>query len=334
MRRLLAGTLKWLFRGGLALLLVFACVVVAYWAPDRPVDQLKARWAPPPSQFVAIEGMSVHLRDEGPRDDASPLLLLHGTSSSLHTWEGWVPALRARHRVISVDLPGYGLTGPFPDGDYRLAHYTRFIGELLDAQGVRHAVLVGNSFGGQVALEMALAQPERVDKLILVDALGYPLDSTSVPIGFRIAKMPLLNRLTQFVLPRRMVEDSVRNVYGDPDKVTPALVDRYYDLTLRAGNRASLPERFKHQPTGESARRIATIRKPTLILWGGRDRLIPPAVGRQMQQQMAGSRLVVFDDLGHVPQEEDPARTVAPVREFLALPLDGLSQSPAPAAPR
>jgi pimeloyl-ACP methyl ester carboxylesterase len=309
--------LTWLFRGVLALLLVLVALIAVYWAPDRSVEELKARWAPLPSQFVAIEGMSVHLRDEGPRDDPSPLLLLHGTSSSLHTWEGWASRLRARHRVISVDLPGYGLTGPFPDGDYRSAHYARFIGELLDERGVKHAVLVGNSFGGQVALETTLAMPDRVDKLILVDALGYPPDPTSVPIGFRVAKMPALNRLMQFVLPRRMVEDSVRNVYGDPGKVTPALVDRYYDLTLRAGNRASLPERFKHQPTADSARRIATIKVPTLILWGGRDRLIPPSNAARFQHDIAGSRLFIFPALGHVPQEEDPAGTVAAAMAFI-----------------
>jgi pimeloyl-ACP methyl ester carboxylesterase len=317
MRQFVAGCFRWLLRGALAVLLVSACFVAVYWAPDRSAAYLKARWAPPPSQFVAIEDMSVHLRDEGPRDDPSPLLLLHGTGASLHTWEGWVSALRARHRVISVDLPGYGLTGPFPDNDYRLAHYARFIGELLAARGVQHAVLVGNSFGGQVALEMAITQPDRVDKLILIDALGYPPDSTSVPIGFRIAKVPLLNRVMQYVLPRRMVEDSVRNVYGDPTKVTPALVDRYYDLTLRAGNRAALPERFKHQPTEESARRIAEIKKPTLILWGGRDRLIPPDNALRFQHDIAGSRLMVFPALGHVPQEEDPTDTVTAAMTFL-----------------
>jgi pimeloyl-ACP methyl ester carboxylesterase len=317
MHMLLARSLKWLVRVVLVLLLAFACLIAAYWAPDRSVDDLKVRWAPPPSQFAMIEGMSVHVRDEGPRDDPSPLLLLHGTSSSLHTWEGWASALRTKHRVISVDLPGYGLTGPFPDGDYRTAHYARFIGDLLDERSVKHAVLVGNSFGGQVALETALLQPERVDKLILVDALGYPPDPTSVPIGFRIAKMPVLNRLMQFVLPRRLVEDSVRNVYGDPGKVTPALVDRYYDMTLRAGNRASLPERFKHQPTVESARRITTIKQPTLILWGGRDHLIPPDNAARFQHDIAGSRLLMFPALGHVPQEEDPADTVAAAMAFL-----------------
>ena len=115
----------------LGVLLVLGLSVAGFiglnWAPDRPVEELQARWAPAPSQFIELMGMQVHLRDEGPRDDAEPLLLLHGTSASLHTWEGWVADLKRTRRVISVDLPGFGLTGPFPDGDYRIAHYTAFL---------------------------------------------------------------------------------------------------------------------------------------------------------------------------------------------------------------
>jgi pimeloyl-ACP methyl ester carboxylesterase len=315
---------RWLVRGFkligwlvLALLLGFIGLTIAYWAPDRPVDELTVRWAPPPSQFVAIDGMQVHLRDEGPRDDPTPLLLLHGTSASLHTWEGWVRRLRARHRVISVDLPGYGLTGPTPDGDYSQARNTAFVIDLLDTLKVDRVVVAGNSFGGQVAIDMALAHPSRVDKLILVDALGYPRNATSVPIAFRIAGMPGLNKWMEVVLPRRVVEDSVRNVYGDPGKVTPALVDRYYQLSTRAGNRGSLPKRFVSLPTDESAKHIAAITQPTLILWGGRDRLIPPDNAARFHRDIAGSQLVVFPTLGHVPQEEDPAATVKAVEVFL-----------------
>ncbi|MBC7657256.1 MAG: alpha/beta hydrolase [Frankiaceae bacterium] len=317
MPRILRRSLKFLIGFATAAALLVAALTAIYWAPDRPVSELTGRWAPPPSQFIPIEGMQVHVRDEGPRDDPSPILLLHGTSSSLHTWEPWAKVLREKHRVISVDLPGYGLTGPFPDGDYRLAHYTRFIGELLDRLDVRHAVVAGNSFGGQVAIELALATPARVDKLILVDALAYPRDSTSVPIGFRIAQMPGLNFLMQYMLPRRIVEDSVRNVMGDPSKVTPALVDRYFAMTVRAGNRASLPARFTFLPTERSAARIVRISKPTLILWGGRDRLIPPNNADRLHRDIAGSQLLVFPALGHVPQEEDPVGTVAAALRFL-----------------
>jgi pimeloyl-ACP methyl ester carboxylesterase len=317
MRRWLVRSIKWSLGALLTLAVVAIALTIVYWAPDRPVDELKARWAPPPSQFVTIDGMSVHLRDEGPRDDPRPLLLLHGTSASLHTWEGWTRALKARHRVIRVDLPGYGLTGPAPDGDYSPEHNTRFVVDLLDTLNVDKAVLAGNSFGGQVALDVALAHPDRVEKLILVDALGYPRNATSVPIGFRVAGIPGLNRWMEVVLPRSMVESSLRNVYGDPSRVTPALIDRYFDLSTRAGNRAALPKRFRFLPTDASAKRIATITIPTLILWGGRDRLIPPDNAERFHRDIAGSRLVVFPALGHVPQEEDPQATVAVVQSFL-----------------
>ena len=207
----------------LGLLLVFGLTLAAFvtlsWAPDRPLDELTARWAPPPSQFVDLDGMSVHLRDQGRRDDPEPILLLHGTSASLHTWEGWVKELARQRRVISLDLPGFGLTGPFPDGDYRVEHYTQFLLALLDHLRVDRVVLVGNSFGGQLAWRFALAHPERSARLVLVDAAGYPRNAESVPIGFRLAGIPALAPLMGRLLPRSMIESSVRNVYGDPDKV-------------------------------------------------------------------------------------------------------------------
>ncbi len=306
----------------LGVLLVLGLSVAGFiglnWAPDRPVEELKARWAPAPSQFIELMGMQVHLRDEGPRDDAEPLLLLHGTSASLHTWEGWVADLKRTRRVISVDLPGFGLTGPFPDGDYRIAHYTAFLDALLDRLQVPPVVVAGNSFGGQLAWELAVARPARVSRLILVDAAGYPRQSSSVPIGFRLAQVPALAPLMARLLPRRMIESSVQNVYGDPTRVTDELVERYYQLTLRAGNRQALVQRFQQAPAGDSQALIRQVRQPTLILWGGRDGLIAPANAERFKADIAGSRLVIFEQLGHVPQEEDPALTLPVVQGFLA----------------
>ena len=296
-----------------------AVVLGDAWAPDRPVQELAARWAKHPSQFRAIAGMQVHLRDEGPRDDPVPLLLLHGTSASLHTWDGWTRELAARERVIRVDLPGFGLTGPFPHDDYSIERYVEFIAALLDLLGLDQVVIAGNSFGGQVAWESALQMPRRVAALVLVDAAGYPFTPESIPLGFRLARYPALNPLTERLLPKSMVRASLRNVYGDPARVDDALVERYYELTLRAGNRRALGLRFAHvMPTDERARRIAMITQPTLILWGGRDRLIPLESGHRFAHDIHGSRLLIFDDLGHVPHEEGPAETVAVVRDFLA----------------
>ncbi len=307
--------------GALFVLLVSLTALVALtWAPDRPVEELKARWAPPPSKFLEVEGMRVHVRDEGLRDDMTPIVLLHGSAASLHTWEGWVQKLKGQHRVISLDLPGFGLTGPFPDNDYTIAHYVRFMVEFLDRAGVKRFVLAGNSFGGLIAWQTVLTLPERVERLVLVDAAGYPQQPRSMPIGFVIANIPLLNQVAGRILPRKLIESSVREVYGDPEKVTPELVDRYYELTLREGNRQALGQRFKQVPTGNDAERIRDIRVPTLILWGGRDRLIPPENAEKFHRDIGESQLVIFDALGHVPHEEDPVVTAEAINRFLVAP--------------
>jgi len=291
--------------------------VATTWAPDVSVEVLKARWAPPPSQFLAIDGMQVHLRDEGPRDDSVPIVLLHSTSSSLHTWDGWADSLKGTRRVIRFDLPGFGLTGPAPDGDYGMTAYVRFVTHVLDTLGAHRVVLVGNSLGGWIAWRVAVARPELVQRLVLVDAAGYPFESQSVPIGFRLARIPVLNKLVQRILPRSVVEGSVRNVFGDPAKVTPALVDRYYDMARREGNRAALVARFSQGRADPDTTAIRTIRQPTVIMWGERDRLIPPDNAVRFARDITGSRVLTFATLGHVPHEEDPVVTLAAVRRFL-----------------
>ena len=290
--------------------------VFAVWAPDKPVDALRARWAGPPSQFIRVDGLQVHLRDEGPRDDPLPVVLLHGTSDSLHTWDGWADALRAQRRVIRFDLAGFGLTGPDPDDDYAIERYVRQVRAVLDHLGVQRVVLGGNSLGGQVAWSAALAMPQRVAQLVLVDAGGYLLAPQEVPVALRLARIAALRPVLEVLLPRGLVLASVRNVYGDPTKVTPELVDRYYDMALRTGNRRALGHRMDIG-FADGAERIRALAMPTLVLWGGRDRLIPVASGRQFARDVARSRLVVFDDLGHLPHQEDPQRTVRELQRFL-----------------
>jgi pimeloyl-ACP methyl ester carboxylesterase len=289
------------------------------------VESLVARWAPPPSQFVDLNGQLVHLRDVGPRGDATPLVLLHGTAASLHTWEGWVSALHTQRRVITFDLPGFGLTGPF-SGRYASWTYggnelARFVIELLDSLQVQQFAIGGNSLGGEVAWRVASLAPDRVQRLVLVDASGYELQPETVPIGFRLATLPVANRLFEWLLPRGVVEASVREVYGDPTKADAALVDRYFETMLREGNRRALVQRFEamamdQQSVDTQVARIRALKLPTLILWGGRDRLIPLVQGQRFQRDIAGSRLVVFDTLGHVPQEEDAAATVTALQAF------------------
>ncbi|WP_422014511.1 alpha/beta fold hydrolase [Roseateles sp.] len=285
-------------------------------APDRSLESLVPRWAPPPSDFLDLDGLLVHYRDQGPSSDPVPLVLIHGTSASLHTWEGWAAELARTRRVISFDLPGFGLTGPNADGDYSDARYIAFVRQFLARLGVGRAILAGNSLGGEIAWQLALTDPALVAGLVLVDAAGHDFVPESVPLGFRIARTPVLREGMRWVLPRRAIEDSVTDVYGDPGRVTTALVDRYYELTLREGNRVALMQRLAQLAPGP-VERLPEIKVPTLILWGGRDRLIPPAWGQAFHKAIPDSRLVVFPKLGHVPQEEDPAATLAALRDWL-----------------
>ena len=303
----------------LAVVVAGAVFIATTWVPDRSVAELKPRWGGPPSIFLDIDGMQVHVRDEGPRDDASPIVLLHGFGSSLHAWDGWAQALRDKRRVVRLDLPGFGLTGPSPDGVYGLERDMRVTLAVLDALGIARAVLGGNSLGGAVSWRMALAHPARVAKLILVDAGGYPQHATSVPIGMRLLRVPGIPFLMQHTLPRVLVEQGMRNVFGDPSRVTPEMIERAFELTSREGNRRALVDRTRQRSPNTLYERVPELKLPTLIVWGGRDRLVPLDDAERFHRDIAGSVLAVFDDLGHAPEEEDPVRTVAAVKRFLQI---------------
>jgi pimeloyl-ACP methyl ester carboxylesterase len=312
--------LKRLFWIAVVLSLGVALVVWAAWEPDRQLGALVARWAPAPSSFVELDGMQVHLRDTGPRNDPVPIVLLHGMASSLHTYEAWQTALKDQHRVITVDLPGFGLTGPSPQGEYRIEAYTRFILRLLDTLGVQRVVLGGNALGGEVAWQTALLAPERVRKLILIDSDGYQLSPLSQPIAFQIAGARGLRWVSERILPRSVIEASVRNVFGDPDKVTRERVDRYFELNLRVGNRRALFQRMDQSESGAKEHMIHQIKQPTLVMWGGQDGMVPVEFSYRFCKDVPNCSLVLFPELGHLPQEEDPVRTLQAVRRFLAKP--------------
>lgn len=309
----------------LFLLLIVVALLAIYLyvnkAPDKSVADLSQRWAQEPSQFLDIAGMTIHLRDEGLKSDKEPIVLIHGTSASLHTWDGWVDELKAHRRVIRFDLPAFGLTGPDPTNNYTIEHYADVVVAVLDKLNVNKSVLAGNSLGGYIAWATAVMYPNRVSKLILVDASGYPFESESVPLAFTLSKNALTNGILTNVLPKSLVEKSVKNVYGNPALVTDELVERYYQLTLREGNRAALKERFKQTIPGPLAKEIKTINVPTLLIWGRKDHLIPLDLGLKFEQDIKNSQLIIFDDLGHVPHEEDPQITVLAVKQFLKVDM-------------
>jgi len=289
------------------------------YAEDLPFNVLQQRWSKAQSQLIPLlPGLSLHLLDEGPRNNGNdPILLIHGTSSSLHTWDGWAEELKKTYRVIRFDLPGFGLTGPDPSRNYTIARYTNVVKTVLEKLEVNRVVIAGNSLGGQIAWGFTLDYPTLVSSLILIDSAGFPIAATSIPLGFRLARNPIISPLVPYILPRFVVANSVRSVFGDPSKVTEQLIDRYFDLSLRQGNRQAVVDRFKIINAPSPTWRLREISCPTLILHGKLDRLIPLSQATLFHQGIPGSKIVVFSTLGHVPQEEDPEATLLPLKLFL-----------------
>jgi len=300
-------------------LLVIVALVIAFcvlnYRADVPVAELKAKYANTESKFMDLDGMAVHYRDEGNPADKTPIVLLHGTAASLLTWNGWTTALKAEHRVIRLDLPGYGLTGPNPDQDYSMNFYCRFLHDFLEKLDVNRFYLAGNSLGGKIAWEYALAFPGNVKKLILIDAAGYPLSHVKL-LAVRLAKTPILKNILLYVTPRFLVEKSLKEVYADHSKVTDQLVEQYYDMVCRAGNRAAFAAVAGIMDDSDYLK-INRLQTPTLILWGKADVLLPVENAYRFEKDLPNNKMVIFKDLGHVPQEEDPAETVKEVLVFL-----------------
>ncbi len=310
------------FRGLLVLIFVLAIVAVGavffFSDPDVPADTLVAKYGQPPSQFVDLaSGAHVHYRDQGNRNGA-PLVLLHGSNASLHTWEPWVAQIGDQFRMISVDLPGHGLTGAVPGDDYSHEGMAKFVGEFTRALGVERFALAGNSMGGAVAARFALTHPERLTSLILVDAGGIPPKVPSDPgLGFRIARMPVIQYVLLYVTPRALFEEGLKKAIADDALVTPAMVDRYWELNRRIGTRKASLRRFQLPPDTYIAENVTKITTPTLILWGDLDTLAPRDIGEAYNAAIKGSRFVVYNNVGHIPMEEVPEQSARAVREFL-----------------
>jgi pimeloyl-ACP methyl ester carboxylesterase len=284
------------------------------YTPDEPRPALEAVYATPPSTFMPVGGIRLHVRDTGPRT-APAVILLHGLGSSLHTWDAWAEMLSRDHRVIRYDLPGFGLTGPDPTGDYSDARGLQVLEALMDVLRVQKASLIGNSLGGKLAWEFAAAHPNRVDKLVLISPDGFASRAFSYN---KTPEVPWVAKLLPYTLPTVLLRKSIAPAYGDPSRLSDDVMPRYRDMILAPGVRQALLERVTQvrlQPPEPMLRRI---RAPTLLVWGEKDALIPYHNAGDYLAVMPNCRLLVFGDLGHVPMEEAPARSLAPVAMFLA----------------
>lgn len=246
------------------------------------------------------------------------ILLLHGNASSLHTWDGWARRLSPQMRVVRLDLPGFGLTGPHPSGDYTASATVDFLERFADAAGLRRFVIAGNSLGGYYAWRFALRHPERVTALVLVNSVGYPMETgLSGSVALQLARTPVISELMRFVSVRWAIERSLREVYADDARVTRDLVDRYEELMLRPGNRAALGDRARGERRPVGWPRLPQIRVPTLVMWGEQDPWIPLEHAHRFGRDIPAARLVTYPGLGHVPMEEDPEATARDLLRFL-----------------
>jgi pimeloyl-ACP methyl ester carboxylesterase len=297
-----------------AFIFILAVLILIFRAPDISPEKLTSKYTNDASRFLTISGMQVHYRDEGPKEDKLPLVLIHGTSSSLHTWDSLV-ILIPEKRCIRLDLPGFGITGPDPHRDYSIEHTVQVVDELLKTLKVDSCIIAGNSLGGYIAWSYAL-EHERAKKLILIDAAGFNSEKKGKNLAFQLARIPVVNQILKIVTPRSIVRKSLEQSYGDPSKVTDNLVDRYFELNCRTGNRQALLDRFKLRFTGDTSR-IKEIQIPTLILWGQKDQLIPVSQADKFEAALPHSQKIIYPQLGHVPMEEAPALVAGSIRNWL-----------------
>lgn len=301
----------------IAVLLVAAFFILR--VPDTDPAAMRAKYGAPPSQFVKLaNGLTVHLRDEGPRD-APAIVLLHGSNADLHTWQAWADGLKANHRVIRFDQHGHGLTGPARDGDYRTEAFAADVDAVADALGLEAFVLAGNSMGGGIAARYAMLHPDRLTGLVLVDAGGAPVKREGGGnLAFTLARMPGVSSVLSQLLPRSLIEKSLSQSVSNQAVVTPQAVDRYWELARYPGNRQATSRRFAQGYRTFTPAQVAAIRTPTLVMWGEEDSLIPYAAASWYMRHLPNAALAHYPGIGHIPMEEAPERSLADLRNWLA----------------
>jgi pimeloyl-ACP methyl ester carboxylesterase len=302
---------------------------------DIPYAQLEARYANPASKFADLPGgLRVHYRDQGnPR--GRPLLLIHGFGINLETWEPWVKLLSADYRLISLDLPGHGLTRTPPSYQPSLTSFADIAAQLVAVMGVERYTVVGNSMGGHTAWLLALRHAAVVEALVLSDAGGWydAEQRDNAPLVFRIINDPRIAPYLAQLDPKPLMKNGLEAAFVDKSMVTNGMLNRYSDMALAPGHRELLGAitRSMSPEILASKEKLAGIKVPTLILWGDQDALISVDDAQKFKDAIPGSKVVIYRNIGHLPYEEYPEASARDLKDF----LEGTQAppQPAPAAP-
>ncbi|MEV0358119.1 alpha/beta hydrolase [Nocardia sp. NPDC050697] len=258
------------------------------------------------SRFAEVDGMRIHYKRSGA---GLPVVLLHGSASSLYGVEEVAVQLSGSFDVIRPDLPGFGVTGPRADRDYRVPTYAATMNAFLGAIGVHSAVIGGNSLGGNIAWNLALDFPDRVRALVLINALGYP--DKEPPAGLQLARNPLIGQVLRRVMPLFMVRRSLQQA-AHPNEViiTERKVQRAHRLWNRRGNRSAFVD-FVCTDQPDRSAEIGAIDVPTLVLRSaGMD-------GQHFTRDIARSVDKEHPAAGHLLPEEVPYWVAEAITEFL-----------------
>lgn len=302
--------------GVLLAVLVLALAAGFFWYQNatggEPANALEAEYMTADDRFVEVSGARLRVREEGPAD-GDVILLIHGFSFSLESWDGWAERLSEDYRVIRYDLLGHGLTGPDPQERYAPQARAAFLAELMDALDIEHASLAGSSLGGTIAWRFAAAFPDRVDHLILVDPGVFQFNE----VGDEPVEPPAAIQAFLQLAPEAAVRQSLAVVYADPASVSEARFQTIIDMMRREGNGGAFVEHIRQFTMPDPTELLSQITAPTLVIWGGRDYLIPASHGPRVADAIANSQLIIYDDLAHAAHEDDPERTVADVLTFL-----------------
>lgn len=311
--------MKWMRRVGIGIgILVLAVAVgllIAAWVyRDIPAAVLEARYTTPASRFLNIDGVRMHYRDEGA---GPPIVLIHANFGSLLSWDSWADALKTNHRVLRFDMTGHGLTGPDPSGDYSLARTVQLTAKFVDALGLKKFTIGGTSLGGTVAMHYAAAHPDRVDHLILLSPGA--LEGRAMQQSGRTG-IPRIANILEYITPRSLAAYMLRSRFGDPSRVTDKLIDQWYDMWLREGQRPAMLARLRSYSSTDLEQVTAAIRTPTLILWGEKNPQAPVEQAEKLRRMLVNApsvKVITYPGVGHMAVDEAGSMIVPDVIAWL-----------------
>ena len=299
--------------GGLLAVGAVAFLIGAWVYRDIPATVLEAKYTSPASKFLNVDGVRIHYRDEG---SGPPLVLIHANFGSLLSWDGWVDSLKDQHRVLRFDMTGHGLTGPDPSGDYSLERTVQLTERFVDALGLTRFSIGGTSIGGTVAMHYAAAHPERVERLILLSPGA--LEGRSMQRAGR--SVPPIADILEYITPRALAKYMLTSRFGDPGKVDDKLIDQWYEMWLREGQRAAILARLRTYSSADLGTVTAAVRAPTLILWGEKNPQAPVEQAEELRKMLVNAqsvKIITYPGVGHMAADEAGPVIARDVRTFL-----------------